>query len=141
MNTLLDQAIAVAVPLAALIAYVAAAPASDSRRRREAARRRHRITRHPALANLGDVQRRLDAELPGAHADFVLARIAHHRIDARTLWTWLDRYGAEALVLALASGQGYVGMLRILRDERPYDAAEATVLARLSEPELFELAA
>lgn len=139
MNTLLNQLIVIAVPVAALVAYLATAPASASRSRREAARRDRRVSRHPALATLGDVQRRLD-ELPGSHADFVLARVDRHHIDAKTLWTWLDRYGAEALVLALASGQGYAGMLRILRDEREYDAAEATLLARLSEPELFELA-
>lgn len=137
MNTL----IALALPAIALIAYLATAPASASRLRREAERRDRRVTRHPALATLGDVQRRLDAELPGRHAAFVLGRVDRHHIDAMTLWAWLDRYGAEALVLALASGQGYAGMLRILRDEKEYDPAEATLLARLSEPELFELAA
>jgi hypothetical protein len=137
VNTL----IAIAVPVAALIAYLATAPASASRTRKEAARRERRVSRHPALATLGDVQRRLDDELPGTHADYVLARVDRHHIDAKTLWTWLDRYGTEALVLALASGQGYAGMLRILREEKEYDVAEATLLARLSEPELFELAA
>lgn len=135
MNTL----IAIAVPVAALIAYLVTRVESPAARHREEARRFRRITRHPSLANLGDVQRRIDSELPDHHADFVLARISRHRIDARTLWTWLDRYGAEALVLTLASGHGYAGMLRILRDEKSYDAAEATLLARLSEPELFEL--
>lgn len=137
MNTL----IALAVPAVALIAYLAAAPLSASGHRREAARRDRRVTRHPALATLGDVQRRLDAELPGCHAAYVLARVDRHHIDAKTLWIWLDRHGAEALVLALASGQGYAGMLRILREEKEYDLAEASLLARLSEPELFELVA
>lgn len=134
MNTL----IAIAVPAVALIAYLATMPTS---RTRETARRTRRVTRHPALANLGDVQLRLDAELPGHQVDFVLARIARHRIDAQTLWAWLDRFGADALVLALAAGHGYAGMLRILREEKPYDEDEARLLARLSEPELFELAA
>ncbi|MBA2955527.1 hypothetical protein GON03_14420 [Nocardioides sp. MAH-18] len=137
MNTL----IALAVPVAALVAYLATAPASAARTRREAARRDRRVTRHPSLATLGDVQRRLADELPGSHADFVLARVDRHHIDPKTLWTWLDRFGAESLVLALASGQGYTGMLRVLRDELEHDVAEATVLARLSEPELFQLAA
>lgn len=137
MNTL----IALVVPAAALIAYLAAAPASASTHRREAARRDRRVTRHPALATLGDVRRRIDAELPGRHADYVLVRVARLHIDAETLWTWLDRHGAAALVLALASGQGYAGLLSILRDEKEYDVAEAGLLARLSEPELFELTA
>lgn len=136
MNTL----IAIVVPTVVLIAYVATASATPRSRRREAARRARRVTRHPALANLGDVHRRLDAELPAAHADFVMSRVARHRVDAVTLWTWLDRLGAEALVLALAAGHGYAGLLRILRDERPYDDSEARLLAELSEPELFQLA-
>lgn len=137
MNTLLDQTIALAVPAIALIAYLATAPTSPSRRRREAERRSRRVTRHPSLATLGDVQCRLDAELPGSHTSFVMARVDRHHIDAKTLWTWLDHYGAEALVLALAAGQGYFGLLRILRDEKEYDATETTLLAHLSEPELF----
>ena len=134
MNTL----IALAVPAALLIAYVATATASPRSLRRQAARRTRHLRRHPALANLGDVRLRLDAELAADRVDFVLARIG--RIDARTLWTWLDRFGAEALVLALAAGQGYAGLLRILREERPYDEHEARVLAGLSHPELFDLA-
>lgn len=131
MNTL----IALAVPAALLIAYVATATASPRSLRRQAARRTRHLRRHPALANLGDVRLRLDAELAADRVDFVLARI-----DARTLWTWLDRFGAEALVLALAAGQGYAGLLRILREERSYDEHEARVLAGLSHPELFDLA-
>ncbi|WP_028643484.1 hypothetical protein [Nocardioides sp. URHA0020] len=134
MNTL----IALGVPVAALLAYLATRPASPAG---EAARRAHRVSRHPALANLGDVRLRLDRELPGRQVDFVLARVAQHGIDARTLWAWLDRFGADALVLALASGQGYAGVLRILRDQTTYDEREARLLARLSTPELFELAA
>jgi hypothetical protein len=134
MNTL----IALGVPLAVLLAYLATRPTSQTR---EASRRAHRISRCPALANLGDVQIRLDAELPTHQVDFVLARVAQHRIDARTLWTWLDRFGADALVVTLAAGHGYAGMLRILRDERSYDDTEARLLARLGAPELFELAA
>ena len=134
MNTL----IALGVPIVVLIAYLATMPTS---RTRETARRARRVSRHPALANLADVQLRLDAELPGRQVDFVLARVAQHRIDARTLWAWIDRFGADALVLALASGQGYAGVLRILRDQATYDEHEARLLARLSTPELFELAA
>lgn len=134
MNTL----IALGVPLAVLLAYLATRPASPAR---EAARRARRVSRHPALANLGDVRLRLDAELSDRRVDFVLARVARHQIDARTLWAWLDRFGAESLVVTLAAGHGYAGMLRILRDERSYDDTEARLLAGLSEPELFELAA
>ena len=137
---MLDQLIAFAVPTAVLVAFLAGAPASGSRRRREAAARRRRVSRHPALATLGDVQCRLDRELPGRQVDFVLARAGEHRIDAHTLWAWLDRHGAEALVLALASGLGYAGLLRILREERPFDPAEARLLAHLGEPALFDLA-
>jgi len=137
MNTV----IVIAVLASALIGWLATATATPTARRREADRRRRRVVRHPALANLGDVQRRLDADLSAAHADFVVERIARHRIDAATLWTWLDRFGADALVLSLAAGGGYAGLLRILRDEKAYDVDEAGVLARLSEPELFDLAA
>ena len=134
MNTV----IALGVPLAVLLAYLATKPSSQAR---EAARRTRRVTRYPALANLGDVQRRLDAELAAHQADFVLARVAQHRIDATTLWTWMDRFGADALLVTLAAGHGYAGLLRVLRNERPYDDREARLLARLGEPELFELAA
>ena len=134
MNTL----IALGAPIVVLIAYLATKPAS---RTRETARRERRVSRHPALVNLGDVRLRLDADLPGHHVDFVLARVAQHRIDARTLWAWIDRFGADALVLALASGHGYAGVLRILRDQATYDEHEARLLARLGAPELFELAA
>jgi hypothetical protein len=134
VNTL----IALGVPIAVLLAHLATRPASPAR---EAARRAQRVVRHPGLANLGDVRIRLDDTLPGHHVDFVLARVARHGIDARTLWAWLDRFGAESLVVALAAGQGYAGLLRVLRDEAPYDASEARLLAGLSEPELFALAA
>ncbi|MBZ5739206.1 hypothetical protein [Nocardioides mangrovi] len=138
--TSLDTLIALAVPAALLIAYAATATASPRSLRREAARRADRVHRHPALATLGDVQLRLDAELPAGHAGFVFERVATQRIDARTLWVFLDRFGAEALVLTLAAGHGYAGLLRMLRDEATYDAAEARVLAGLSEPWLFDLA-
>ncbi|KQW47061.1 hypothetical protein ASC77_17915 [Nocardioides sp. Root1257] len=134
MNTL----IALGAPIAVLLAYLATRPMSPAR---EVARRAHRVTRHPALANLGDVRARLDAELPGHQVDFVLARTARHGVDARTLWTWLDRFGAESLVVVLAAGHGYAGLLRALRDETTYDLDEARLLAGLSEPELFQLAA
>lgn len=134
MNTL----IALGVPLVVLIASLATKPSSQVR---EAERRERRVSRYPALANLGDVQRRLDTELPTHQVDFVLARVAQHGIDARTLWAWLDRFGADPLVLALASGHGYAGVLRILRGQASYDEHEVRLLARLSTPELFEVAA
>lgn len=119
----------------ALVTYLASRPAS---RTREATRRARRVSRCTALANLADVQIRLIAELPVHQVDFVLARIARHGIDATTVWTWLDRFGAEALVLTLAAGQGYAGMLRILLDQKPYDGDEDRLFAALSSPELFE---
>jgi hypothetical protein len=134
VNTL----IALGAPIAVLLAYLATRPACPAR---EAARRAHRVARHPGLANLGDVQVRLDAELPGHQVDFVLARVARHGVDARTLWAWMDRFGAESLVVTLAAGHGYAGLLRVLRDETSYDDSEARLLAGLSEPELFALAA
>ncbi len=136
MNSL-DTLVAAAVPAAVLVAYVATATASPRSLRREAARRTRRVARHPGLANLGDVRQRLEVELSDAHAAYVLDRITRHRIDARTLWSFLDRFGADALVASLAAGQGYAGLLRILRDDAPYDPAETRVLAELSEPELF----
>lgn len=136
MNTL----IALAVPAALLIAHVATATASPRSLRRAAARRTRRVSRHPGLANLGDVSLRLDAELPVDHAGFVLDRIATQRIDARTLWAFLERFGSDALVLTLAAGHGYAGLLQILRGEKAYDEGEARVLATLSRPELFDLA-
>jgi hypothetical protein len=137
MSMLALTAAAVAVSIAVLAATLATSTASPSSRRRAADRRRRYVSRHPGLVNLGDVERRLDAELPRHHADFVLARIARHRVDARTLWTWLDRFGAEALVLALAADHGYAGLLRLLRADAAYDLDELAVLARLSAPELF----
>ena len=136
MNTLF----ALAVPAALLIAYVATATASPRSLRRRAQSRTRRVSRHPGLVNLGDVRARLDAELPTSHAGFVLDRVAAQRIDARTLWAFLDRLGAEALVLSLAAGHGYAGLLQVLRGDRPYDAVEARVLAALSQPDLVDLA-
>lgn len=107
-------------------------------RRRSVERRRRYVSRHPAFVNLGDVERRLDDALPRHQVDFVLARVARHRVDAPTLWAWLERYGAEALVLALAADHGYAGLLRLLRADAPYDVHELEVFARLSTPELFE---
>jgi len=136
---------AVAVSIAVLAATLATPSGSPSARRRAVERRRRYVSRHPGLVNLGDVERRLAAELPARHVDFVLARVARHRIDARTLWTWLERFGAEALVLALAADHGYAGLLRLLRADAAYDTGgsadelvgELAVLARLSVPELF----
>ncbi|HYF71314.1 MAG TPA: hypothetical protein VD864_00760 [Nocardioides sp.] len=132
---------AVAVSVAVLAATLATPSGSASARRRAAERRRRYVSRHPVAVNLGDVERRLAAELPPHHVDFVLARVARHRVDARTLWTWLDRFGAEALVLALAADHGYAGLLRLLRTDAAYDVdglvGDLAVLARLSTPELF----
>lgn len=134
MNPMLITA--VAVTTAAVVAWLATATASPGARRRSVERRRRYVDRHPGSVNLGDVERRLADELPAHHHDFVLTRVALQKIDARTLWAWLDRFGADALVLALASGSGYAGLLRRLRGD-DLNRAELEVLACLSHPELF----
>jgi hypothetical protein len=137
MNPLVLTAFLAPIFVGVLAASLATVSASPSSRTRAEERRRRYVERHPDLVNLGDVERRLDAELPRHQVGFVLDHVARHRIDARTLWSWLDRFGAEPLVLALATGHGYAGLLRMLREDAPYDVAELEVLARLSEPELF----
>ena len=110
---------------------------ADERRRRHVARY---ADRHPGTVHLGDVARRLADELPVHHADFVLTEVGRRRIDAATLWSWLDRFGAESLVHVLASGGGYAGLLRRLATEAPLapiDALELEMLAHLARPELF----
>ena len=129
--------IVTAVAACMLIGCLTAVGPTPASRRRETDRRLHRVSRHPSLVNLGDVQRRVDADLAGEDADFVIDRIALHRIDAGTVWIWLDRFGPDALVLALAAGYGYAGLLRILRDEELYNEDELRVLAALNEPTLF----
>lgn len=131
MNPLLVAAVAVC--LAAVLAHLATTPS----RRSATERRRRHVDRHPALVNLGDVERRLAEELPIHHHDFVMGEVGRRRIDAATLWTWLDQHGAESLVLALASDGGYAGLLRRLRTEAPLDHAELELLAHLARPELF----
>lgn len=100
-------------------------------------RRRRHVARHPGTVNLADVARRLSDELPVHHADFVLDEVGRRRIDAATLWSWLDRFGAEPLVHVLASGGGYAGLLRRLATEAPLDGVELEMLAHLARPELF----
>lgn len=133
MNPMLMTAIAVSV--AGAIAFLATAPAGPGR---SLERRRRYVSRHPGLVNLGDVERRLAAELPTHHHDFVLARIARQKIDAHTLWAWLDRFDAETLVLALAADSGYAGLLRRLRND-DLDRTELEVFAGFNHPELFAL--
>ena len=128
---------AIATSLAVLVATLATPSTSPSARRRAAERRRRYVSRHPGTVILGDVERRLAAELPARQLELVLTRIARHRVDAATLWAWLERFGADALVLALAADHGYAGLLRLLREDATYDVHELEVLARLSTPELF----
>jgi hypothetical protein len=137
MSTLTLTAAAVAVSVAALVAWLATATATASTRRRAEERRRRYVGKHPGSANLGDVERRLADELPAHQTDFVLAKVARTTIDARTLWAWLERFGASALVLALAADHGYAGLLRELRSDGPLDVDALEVFARLSNPELF----
>lgn len=111
-------------------------PSADERRRRH-------VARHPGTVHLGDVARRLADELPVHHADFVLAEVGRRRIDATTLWSWLNRFGPASLVHVLASGGGYAGLLRRLATDAPLapggpiDAAELELLAHLAHSELF----
>ena len=137
MSTLTLTATAVAVSIATLVAWLATASASATTRRRSEERRRRYVGKHPGSVNLGDVERRLADELPFHQADFVLAKIARTTIDARTLWAWLERFGASALVLALAADHGYAGLLRELRSGGPLDVDALEVFARLSNPVLF----
>ena len=134
----MDTLVALAFPFAMLIAYVATRPA---RRSREVLRRARRISRDPALVNLGDVQARLVARLPAPYAAFAREQISEHRIDARTLWSWLDRFGAESLVLFLAAGHGRDTMLAVMRGEQSYDDAALRLIAVRRTPDLFDLAA
>ena len=134
----MDTVFAIAFPAALLVAYLTTRPAPQAR---EFARRASRVSRHPELANLGDVQARLVADLPASYAAFARERISFHRIGARTAWAWLDRYGAESFVVFLAAGHGHAAMLDVLRGAREYDDAELRVVAGRKEPELFELAA
>jgi hypothetical protein len=105
--------------------------------RAAAQRRRRHVARHPGTVNLADVARRLAEVLPVHHHDFVLDEVGRRRIDAATLWAWLDRFGAESLVHVLASDGGYAGLLRRLATDAPLDGVELEMLAHLSRPELF----
>lgn len=134
----MDTLVALAFPFAMLVAYLATRPAARSR---EVSRRARRVSRNPALVNLGDVQARLVAGLPAPYAAFAREQISERRIDARTLWSWLERFDAESIVLFLAAGHGREAMLAVLRGERSYDDAEVRALAGCRTPELFELAA
>jgi hypothetical protein len=132
----MDTMIALAFPGAMLVAYLVTRPASRSR---EVSRRARRIRRDPALVNLGDVQAHLVARLPASYAAFAREQITEHRIEARTLWSWLERYGAESLVLFLAAGHGRDAMLEVVRGKQSYDDAELRAMAGCRTPELFEL--
>ena len=134
----MDTVVALAFPGALLIAYLITRPAPQSR---DFARRARRVSRHPGLANLGDVQARLVADLPAPYAAFARERISFHRIGARTAWDWLERYDAESFVVFLAAGHGHAAMLDVLHGAKEYDHAELRVVAGRKEPELFDLAA
>jgi hypothetical protein len=124
--------------VAGLLAWLASGTGSARSRRRREERRRRSVQRDPRTANLLDVERRLRDELADRQVDFVLARVERDGIAARTLWTWLDRFGAPALVAALASGLGYGGLVRLLDAAGQPDLDELSVLARLAMPELCE---
>lgn len=103
-------------------------------------RRKRHVARHPGTVNLADVARRLSDELPVHHADFVLEEVGRRRIDAATLWSWLDRFGPASLVHVLASDGGYAGLLRRLATDAPLsdlDLRELELLAHLARPGLF----
>jgi hypothetical protein len=127
----------VMVAVAGLVAWLASGTASARSRRRCEERRRRSVHRDPRTANLLDVERRLREGLTDRQVDFVLARVERDGIAARTLWTWLDRFGAPALVAALASGWGYGGLVRFLDATGQPDLDELSVLARLAMPELY----
>ncbi|GAW48767.1 hypothetical protein PD653_1812 [Nocardioides sp. PD653] len=126
------------IVVAGLVAWLASGTASARSRRRCEERRRRSVHRDPRTANLLDVERRLREGLTDRQVDFVLARIERDGIAARTLWAWLDRFGAPALVAALASGRGYGELVRLLDSAAQPDLDEMSVLAGLAMPELFE---
>jgi len=124
-------------PDVAIVTTVSTTTASARAVQRSQKRRRRQVERHPGVANLGDVEQRLAQELGAGQVDFVLDLVGRHRIDSATLWAWLDAYGADALLLALASGHGYAWLLRQLRAATAPDTTELAVLAFLSQPDLF----
>ncbi len=93
MNTLLAV-----IGALMLLAFVITTPVT---RGREAARRDRRVGRQPARVNLGDVRRRLAAELPAHQVAQVQVAIDRHRLDAQTLWQQLDEHGPRGLAAVL----------------------------------------
>jgi hypothetical protein len=129
-----------AVAVAWSIAWLATSTSSVGARRRTDQRRRRYVARHPRQVNRLDVERRLADELSGAQAAFVADRIEHEDLDSRTVWSWLDRFGAAALLLAVASGHGRGDVCRLLDADGPLDTDQMSVLARLAVPDLFGVA-
>ena len=136
MNPTLMTVVAVAVAWS--VARLATSTTSVSARRRTDRRRRRYVARHPREVNRLDVERRLEDELSRAQVCFVLDRVEHESIDSRTVWSWLDRFGAATLLLAVASGHGRGDVFRLLDADAPLETDDLEVLARLAVPDLFE---
>ena len=130
-----------AIVIVVLVSCVVTAAPSERSRRRVHDRRARYVAHHPGAAKRADVWRRLGEVLTDEQVAFVAAKVDDDWVPSPVLWRWLDRFDAATLVLALASGRGGVGLHRLLETSGPIDLAELTLLARLSEPELFDLAA
>ncbi|MFC7494012.1 MULTISPECIES: hypothetical protein [unclassified Nocardioides] len=81
---------------------ILARPDTGRPRGRDLARRTHRLRACPDRATILDVEQAMRAHpLPEATVERVLRAAAARRIGSRTLWCWLDRFGADKLVLVV----------------------------------------
>src|SRR4051794_28843308 len=77
-------------------------PHSGPVRPRHLERRDARLRARPERITKRDVERALAAHpLPEATIARVLGTAAEHGITVRTMWVWVDRFGADRLVLAV----------------------------------------
>lgn len=88
--------------LAWAVAFLATRPDAVSRGVRERGRRAARLRACADRATLLDIEEVLRSHpLPDPVVARALGAAAEHRIGARTMWCWADRFGADKLVLAL----------------------------------------
>ena len=66
---------------------------------------------------------------PARSAAFVAERLDLDTVSSRTAWPWMERFGAPALALALASGHRHPGLIRLLDAPAPPDLQELGILA------------
>ena len=95
--------------------------------------RRRRVDRDPGLANVGDLARLLAAVgVPPGPAREVLTAATGRGITTRTMWVWSQRFGGEALAVAVTAGMGHAEMLEHLILDTAPDFAGLRVLADLA---------